>query len=666
MRARRTGIAYTFAAHPTAGLQWKRGTMRLMRIGLASVDTTVGAFAANVDRAIRLAGEMAADDVTVGLFPEQLIGGYPVEDLIQWRGFVERQWPELERFAAAAAAWPTLFVVGVSVAHQALRYNCAAAVAGGRILALVPKEKLPTYNIFYEGRTFSRGAPYQMADVRGVPFGDLLLRCDFGTVALEVCEDLWSADGPIRRRAYSGAELVCNISASPFRLGIVQTRRELIATRAADHGCAIAYANLVGANDGLIFDGGGLVNQNGRQMLDAPRFREGFASATIDLDRTARLRIENSTWRADQEAFAAEQPPVATIEVPPDVLTTAETRRRLVYPTPANRSFFLPPDVVPPSPRVAFFEDILDALALGVGDYFEKNPQFKVIGVALSGGRDSLLTLLVAHRYASRVCPDDPGSLLRAFTMPSRHTSDATLAAAKQICADLGVPLAIVPIDEAYERELVATEAMLGPEQPVTELTKQNIQARIRGERMWNWSNSSAGLFLQTGNMSEKAVGYTTIGGDLMGALGVLANVPKTVVMALLDYLLEQTGHDGIRQVLARPAGPELAPNQIGEEELMPFPILDACFYLFAGEKMLPEDVAAALIPMFPEFPPARIEADVANFTRRFLGSIYKWVQSPISLHIGNLDLDRERALQLPVVQSQAWAAPHPDLNARD
>ncbi|HEU5433880.1 MAG TPA: hypothetical protein VFU81_19580, partial [Thermomicrobiales bacterium] len=235
------------------------------------------------------------------------------------------------------------------------------------------------------------------------------------------------------------------------------------------------------------------------------------------------------------------------------------------------------------------------------------------------------------------------------------------LAAAKQICADLGVPLAIVPIDEAYQRELAAAQAMLGPEQPVTELTKQNIQARVRGQRMWNWSNSSAGLFLQTGNMSEKAVGYTTIGGDLMGALGVLANVPKSVVMALLDYLLERTGHDGIRQVLARPAGPELAADQVGEEELMPFPILDACFYLFGAEKLLPDEIVAALGPMFPEVPPARLQAYVDKFTRLFLGSIYKWVQAPISLHIGNLDLDRERALQLPVVQSRAWAAPAPE-----
>jgi NAD+ synthase (glutamine-hydrolysing) len=189
----------------------------------------------------------------------------------------------------------------------------------------------------------------------------------------------------------------------------------------------------------------------------------------------------------------------------------------------------------------------------------------------------------------------------------------------------------------------------------LTEITKQNIQARIRAQRMWNWSNTAAGLFLQTGNMTEKSVGYTTIGGDLMGALGVLANVPKTVVMALLDYLYEKHGYEGIAKVLAKPAGPELAPDQEGEKELMPFPILDACFYLFAGEKLDPDDVHHVLGVMFPELDAGQIGAYVAKFVRLFMQSIYKWVQAPLSLHIGNLDLERERALQLPVVTQSGW-----------
>jgi NAD+ synthase (glutamine-hydrolysing) len=172
---------------------------------------------------------------------------------------------------------------------------------------------------------------------------------------------------------------------------------------------------------------------------------------------------------------------------------------------------------------------------------------------------------------------------------------------------------------------------------------------------MWNWSNSTRGLFLQTGNMSEKAVGYTTIGGDLEGALSVISNLPKTVVIHLLEYLLATAGHEGIRLVLAHPAGPELAENQEGEKELMPFPILDSCFYLYAGEKLAPAELEQALAAMFPEVARDLLAAHVTRFVRMFNQSIYKWVQAPLGLHVGNLDLDRERALQLPVVSSGEW-----------
>jgi NAD+ synthase (glutamine-hydrolysing) len=186
-------------------------------------------------------------------------------------------------------------------------------------------------------------------------------------------------------------------------------------------------------------------------------------------------------------------------------------------------------------------------------------------------------------------------------------------------------------------------------------MARQNVQARIRSERMWTWSNCSAGLFLQTSNMSEKAVGYTTIGGDLEGALSVIANVPKTVVNYLLDYLLETTGSEGIRLTLKKPASAELAADMEDEKDLMPFPVLDACFALYAGEKMSDDEVAQALRAMMPEEAPQRIDAWVAKFSRLFVQSIYKWVQAPLSLHVGNLDLDRERALQLPVVQRSEW-----------
>ncbi len=626
--------------------------MRLVKIGLASVNVTVGAFARNVDKALDVARRMADANVTVGLFQEALIGGYPPEDLVQWQGFVDNQWAQLERFARETAQLPSVFVIGVAVLHQGMRYNCAALVAHGKILGLVPKEKLPTYNIFYEGRTFSQGLPGMREEHRGVPLGDFLFRFDFGVVAAEVCEDIWSPDGPMRRRTYSGAELVVNLSASPFRLGHVDTRREQLATRSADFQCTLAYSNALGANDGLIFDGGGFINQNGKPISEEPRFQEGFAAAVVDLDRTLRLRAENTTWREDRELWLRGGGALVPIIDCSHAFTSL--REALRYPVPETRSFFLPGPDKRRSGREALCEDILDALALGVGDYFEKTRAFKVLGIALSGGRDSLLTLLIAHRYARRARPADPGSLIRAFYMPSRYSSDATREAAETIARELGVPFLVVPIEEAFERELAVARTMLAGGE-VTPITEQNIQARLRAQRMWNWSNSSGGLFLQTGNMSERAVGYTTTGGDLMGALAVIANVPKTVVMYLLDYLLEQTGYEGIRKVLAKPAGPELAHNQVGEEELMPFPILDACFYLFAGEKLVPAEMLNALGAMFPDVETERLRGYVEKFSRLFLQSIYKWVQAPLSLHIGNLDLDRERALQLPVVTSSDW-----------
>jgi NAD+ synthase (glutamine-hydrolysing) len=643
--------------------------MRLLRVAIASVNTTVGAVRTNVDRAVRVARAAAADGASIVALPEQTVGGYPQEDLVQWRHFVDAQRAGLERFARETADIDAALVLGVTVARGPHLYNCAALVQAGRVRGIVPKEKLPLYNVFYESRTFARGVP-GLADavaIQGgtVPFGDLVFDLDFGTVAIEVCEDIWSPDGPMRRRCYAGAEIVVNISASPFRLGVVETRREMIATRAADNQCTVVYANLVGANDGLVFDGGGLVAQNGRVLLDAPRFVEGFASATVDLDRTRRLRVENSTWRTDQEAFAVSSPRVGRVAV----VEATPVRSDLVYPAPPHGSFFLPAPDSPRSERARFCEDLLDALALGVGDYFEKTGVFRRIGVALSGGRDSLLCLIVARRYLDRRYAnlsaaerrEKARSMLSAFSMPSRHSSAETRAAAEHAARDFDAVLEVVSIDDAFARELVEAERMLQPGEKLTPLARQNIQARLRAARMWTWANASAGLFLQTSNMSEKAVGYTTIGGDMEGALSVIANVPKTVVSYLLDYLLETLPperQEGIRLTLKKPASAELADDMEDEKDLMPFPVLDACFALYAGEKMNEREVLLALRAMFPAEDPAKLEVWTRKFGALFTASIYKWVQMPLSLHVGNLDLERERALQLPVVQRKEWDLP--------
>jgi NAD+ synthase (glutamine-hydrolysing) len=633
--------------------------MRLVRVGLANVNATVGACISNIDRALELVRVAAADGATLVAMPEQVVGGYPPEDLVQWRAFVAAQWSELHRFARETATLGCASVLGLVVARGPHVYNAAALVHAGRVWGLVPKEKLPLYNVFYEARTLSRGGPGIHESLEGVPFGDLVFDLDFGTVALEVCEDGWSPDGPMRRRCYAGAELVVNVSSSPFRLGISDTRREMIATRSADCQATVAYVNLVGANDGLVFDGGGYVVQNGRALHEAPRFREGVSSVTVDLDRTRRLRTENTTWREDNQAVALAASKVARVNV--DVPTAG--RDTLRYPIPPHRSFFLPVETPVERKRDYFCQELLDALALGVGDYFEKNGCFKTIGVALSGGRDSLLVLAIARRWIDKRWSHlsegerraKAAAILRAFYLPSRFSSPETRAAAEQTARDLDAPLSVVSIDEAFDRELGAVERMLQPGEALSRMARQNIQARVRSARMWTWANSAAGLFLQTSNMSEKAVGYVTIGGDGEGALSVIANVPKTVVNYVIDWLYEKTRWEGIRLTLLKPATAELADDQEDERDLMPFPVLDACFALFVGEKMTMAEVTQALETMFPDHPPKQLEQWGARFATLFSESIYKWVQAPISLHVGNLDLERERALQLPVVSRRQW-----------
>lgn len=639
--------------------------MRLAKLAIASVSPTVGAVRTNTSRVIDMARDMAEADVTLAAFPEQVIGGYPPEDLVQWRAYLDGQRRALDRFAAATEHLPTVFAIGMAAEVAGQPFNVAAVVHRGRVLGFVPKEKLPTYHVFYEARTFSRGGPGLMLDADGVPLGDTIFGFDFGTVAVEVCEDAWSPDGPMRRRCYSGAELVVNLSSSPYRMGIDATRREMLATRAADNQAVLLYANAVGGQDGLVFDGGGFVFQNGRLVLDAPRYREGWWSAVVDVDRTERLRRENTTWRSDSEAFRAEHPPVPVIQVS---APTAD-RSRLAYPAPAGGNFFLPAASTPAADaRAHALDELFEALALGVKSYFEKTGAFRSFGIALSGGRDSMLTLLVAWRAAQLIVDAQgcaasgaaasptraAGSLITTFYMPSRHSQEGTRTAAHLLTAELGVALHVVPIDEAVDRELAVTRQMLGGAEP-TELTRQNIQARLRAQRMWNWANSSGALFLQSGDMSEKAVGYTTIGGDLEGAFSVIANVPKTVVIALLERLHARFGFEGIAATLATEPGPELADAQIAEHELMPFPILDACLHFYAGEKMAPSEIAHALQGVFPGIPVTRLDEWSRRFVRLFTQSIYKWVQSPLSVHVGSLDLERERALQMPVVQKSEW-----------
>jgi NAD+ synthase (glutamine-hydrolysing) len=627
--------------------------MRLVKLGVACLNPTVGAVRDNAELVLEAAHALADDRVSVACFPEQVLGGYPAEDLVHWNGFLAAQRRELERVARETEGLPLVLVLGLAVGLDGDLYNAAAVVHAGKILGLVPKEKLPTYDIFYEARVYTRGGPGLALDADGIPLGDFLFGFDFGTLAVDICEDVWTPSGPMRRRCFSGAEIAINLSASPYRVGVEATRLEMLATRSADNQTVLVYANRVGGQDGLIFDGGALAFQNGRGVLRGPRFQAGSWTCVVDLDRTRRLRRQNTTWRREDEAFLARG---ASVPVLRSGAPTAD-RQGLAYPPPGPDGFFLPAgEPGEAGARDRLLDELFEALSLGVADYFRKAAPFRGMGVALSGGRDSLLTLLVAWRALERL-GSGTEAFLQAFYLPSRFSASATREAARTICRELDVPLTEVSIDEAFEREMEAARSMLGGNEP-TPVTLQNIQARIRGQRMWNWANSAGALFLQTSDMSEKAVGYVTVGGDLEGGLSPIANLPKTVVVALLGRLAERFDLEGVRLTLETEASPELAAGQRAEDDLMAFPLLDACLHLYGAEKMSPREVARVLPALFPEEEPERLAAAALRFAEMFTASIYKWVQAPLSLHVGTLDLERERALQLPVVQRTQWDEP--------
>ncbi len=638
--------------------------MRLIKIGLARIDTTVGAFNSNSEKAYVAAKEMARMRCTIGCLPEQVISGYPPEDLVQWNDFVQAQWIQLKFFAQMTQDCPTVFVLGVTVARNGCLYNVAAVVHAGKILALIPKEKLPTYGVFYEDRTFSRGVPGEVDEVNGVPFGDLILDFMFGTVAFEVCEDGWSPDGPARRRAYSGAELIINISASPFRSGIQETRREMVSTRAADNLATYVYVSQVGGNDSLVFDGASFVNQGGRMLFEGRRWQEGIDCVVVDLDRTDRQRKESTTWRKDCAEYLAQHESVKIL-----VCDEPDDYEEPPYPVPSDTSLFMPSSTKHADARDAYLDDLVEGCVMGMAGYFEKGHAFKRIGVALSGGRDSALVAALARIYAERKFDGEKDKterirdFLHLISMPSVFNSDETKDMARDIAENFGATFRVVPIQDAVDREIEWTTKMNGGEVP-GRIAKQNIQARIRGMRMWAWANGNHGLFLQTSNMSEVAVGYTTIGGDMMGGYSPISNIPKTVVIALLHHIARRYPFPCLVKQAEIASSAELELGQKDEDELMPFPVLDACYALFVGEKLSAVELYQALRAMWTDkdlldmdhnYAPGKLKTWVKRFIHLFFASIFKWVQKPQGVHLGSLDLDRERALQLPVIQRQEW-----------
>ena len=469
-----------------------------LRVLVAQLNLRVGDIDGNRDKVI--AAALAARDGAVAdllVFPELTLTGYPPEDLLLRPELSMRTEAALEKIVAETRG--ISLILGYPKATVGGLFNVAGLVSDGRVVAEYAKELLPNYSVFDEKRYFQPGHTPCVLDFKGVRIG------------LTVCEDIWE-EGPMRQAVEAGAELLININASPYHLGKAPERESLVQLRAREHGIPILYANLVGGQDELVFDGGSfVVDAQGNLTQRAPFFEE--ASLLVEL--------------------ALEDGPRPV----PGALAPVPERDEAVY----------------------------RALVLGVRDYVRKNG-FGGAVLGLSGGIDSALTLAVA---VDALGPEQ----VEVVLMPSRYTAEMSVDDALEQARIMGVKTSIIPIEPAFKAFLGMLEDEFAGEE--ADVTEENIQARCRGIVLMAISNKKGKMLLTTGNKSEMAVGYATLYGDMAGGFAPLKDLYKTLVYALARYR-NQRARAIPERVISRPPSAELRPDQTDQDSLPDYDLLDA------------------------------------------------------------------------------------------
>jgi len=495
--------------------------MTRIRLALVQIDTVVGDLAGNVERISRRLDEIA--DCDLALFPEMTVTGYPLEDLVHKPGFVADSRAAVAEVAAMSGN--CALVVGFAdPGPGGVVHNAVAVCHGGRIVGTYHKECLPTYDVFDEGRDYEPGSgPLQLFRVGGVRVG------------VVICEDLWVAGGPVGRLLDGGAEMIAAVNGSPYHQGKQAARESMVMATAAASGRPVAYLNLVGGQDQLVFDGGSMVaDPAGMVMGRAPRFRE----AVVILD-------------VDVSAVRSGDGDLPVVEVSGIV----------------ERGDHLVAHVVEPLEEVA---ELYEALVIATRDYVRKSG-FSDICLGLSGGVDSALVATIA---ADALGPEH----VHAVLMPSRYSSDHSIADALALASAQGLDAITMPIEDlhlAFAGTLATT-----PEGGPVGLTDENLQSRIRGVLLMARANANGWLVLTTGNKSESAVGYTTLYGDTVGAFSVIRDVYKTRVYELCRWRnTGQPGSDGRpvipEEILSKPPSAELRHDQRDDQSLPSYDVLD-------------------------------------------------------------------------------------------
>ena len=563
--------------------------MRRLRVSMAQINATVGDLegnAAKIIERIREAESLGSDLVA---FPELALTGYPPEDLVLRRGFVESNLETLNRVCEATRGIHVTAIVGfVDYAHDI--FNSAAVIHDGTLAGAYHKQYLPNYGVFDEARYFRPGEGVQLFDIAGARVG------------VTICEDIWYSSGPMQDQCLAGAEVVVNINGSPFHAGKSLQREQMLATRAADNAVLTLYCNLVGGQDHLIFDGGSTVYGPGGDLIArAPLFREDLLTVDLDVEEVRQTRLHDPRLRRLPQ--------------------TEADLRSVSRETEVNRGPLIEPDL---SELLPNDEQVYEALVLGTRDYVHKTG-FSDVVIALSGGIDSTLTAVVAVDALG-------AEHVRGVSMPSRYSSEGSVSDARALADNLGIAMDVLPIEGPYQSHLDTLAPLFEGLAP--DVTEENLQARIRGVLMMAISNKTGALVLTTSNKSESATGYTTLYGDMTGGLAVIQDVPKLLVYRLSELVNERAGREVIPvSVLTKPPSAELRPEQFDEQSLMPYERLDPILEAFVEEdRSLDEIVAAGFA-----------ESDVKRVMSLVTGAEYKRRQAAPGLKITPRAFGRDR-----------------------
>ncbi len=564
-----------------------------IRIALCQCNLPVGDLDGNLDRIRDLIGQAVERGADLTVFPELSVTGYPPEDLLLNPRFAGAA--EAGVCALARSITDTVALVGFPALRDDL-HNAAAVLADKAVVATYRKHFLPNYAVFDEQRYFASGDDALVIDLAGVRVG------------VTICEDLWYPGGPGQWAAiHGGAELLVNLSGSPYHRGKGLERERMLAQRAADYCCAIAFCNAVGGQDELVFDGHSLViDPTGAIVARGAQFEEDLVVVDIDVTGTARRRLHDPRWRQSMDGREGRVRSVTVSRISPP-------RREAAPRTTA--SALLEPDA-----------EVYRALTLGTADYFRKNG-FDHAVLGLSGGIDSALALTVAVDALG-------ADAVTAVSMPSRYTADLNREDGRTIAATLGVELLELPIGDlaaAYDGTLAAPFA--GTNANVAE---ENLQARIRGNLLMALSNKFGWLVLTTGNKSEMSVGYATLYGDMAGGFSVLKDVLKTWVYRLARWRNRDIEVIPIR-IIEKPPTAELRENQLDTDSLPPYDRLDAILEAYVEDDRSPEDMAHL------GFDPALVGRVVAMVDR----AEYKRRQAPPGVRISTRAFGRDRRLPI-------------------